>query len=92
MTEFHSPTGVLPFIPDDLSIPQFILDSQHPTRPLRNDGTPWLIGDDCGREIGLEELRARTFGLANSLKSKWSIGERDQIFFETLILLCFRRR
>jgi hypothetical protein len=52
-----TPEAVLPFIPDNLSIPQFILDSQHPTRPLRKDGIPWLIDDARGRKVGFEEVR-----------------------------------
>lgn len=47
----------LPFIPDNLSIPQFFLDSQHSTRPLREEGIPWLINDVTGRKIGFEEVR-----------------------------------
>jgi len=51
-----TPEAVLPFIPDNLSVPQFILDTQHPTRPLRKDGIPWLIEDASGREVGFEEV------------------------------------
>jgi len=45
-------------IPDDLTIPQFFLDSQHPRRPLRT-GAPWFIEDETGRHIGFEEVRIR---------------------------------
>jgi hypothetical protein len=47
---------VLPFIPDNLSIPQFILDSNHPTRPVRKHDIPWLIEDASGRKVGFEEV------------------------------------
>ncbi|KAG8214730.1 hypothetical protein J3R82DRAFT_9818 [Butyriboletus roseoflavus] len=75
-------------VPDDLTIPQFFLDSHHPLRPTRKAGVPWLIEDATGRHIGLEEvrgrspaespsilngleqLRIRTFGLANALKAR----------------------
>jgi 4-coumarate--CoA ligase len=42
-------------IPDDLTIPQFFLDSHHPRRPVRTDA-PWLIEDETGRHIGFEEV------------------------------------
>jgi hypothetical protein len=51
-----TPEADLPFIPDNLSIPQFILDTQHPTRPLRKHGIPWLIEDASGRKVGFEEV------------------------------------
>jgi hypothetical protein len=31
--EFHSQHGALPYIPDDLTVVQFFLDSYHPNRP-----------------------------------------------------------
>ena len=55
MTEFHA-LEPCPNIPDDLTVAQFILDSHHPARPLRPYGTPWLIEDGSGREIGYEEV------------------------------------
>jgi acyl-CoA synthetase (AMP-forming)/AMP-acid ligase II len=76
--EIHG-QGTLPAIPDNLSIPQFFLDSHHPTRPLRKDGSPWLIEDQGGQTIGFEELRARTYGLANALSIKWNIRDNDAI-------------
>ncbi|KAF9236497.1 hypothetical protein BU15DRAFT_76938 [Melanogaster broomeanus] len=66
-------------VPDDLTIPQFFLDSHHPLRPVRKAGIPWLIEDATGRHIGLEELRARTFGLANSLKARYNINDDDVV-------------
>jgi len=74
-----TPEAVLPFIPDNLSVPQFILDTQHPTRPLRKDGIPWLIEDASGREVGFEELRRRSYGLANALSARWNIGDKDVV-------------
>jgi len=48
--------GNLGAIPDDLTLPQFILDSTHPTRPIRKEGIPWFIDDTTGRKIGFEEV------------------------------------
>jgi len=48
-------------IPDNLTLPQFILDSSHPARRIRKDGTPWLVDDSTGHRMGLEEVsRERT--------------------------------
>ncbi|KAN0087717.1 hypothetical protein V8E55_006338 [Tylopilus felleus] len=67
------------FVPDDLTIPQFFLDSHHPLRPARKTGVPWLIEDATARRINLEELRTRTFGLANALHARFGIKENDVV-------------
>ena len=56
MTEFVSPGDPLPHIPDDLTLTQFIFDSTHERRPIRPQGVPWLVNDETGRKIGLEEV------------------------------------
>lgn len=56
MTEFVSPGDPLPHIPDDLTLTQFIFDSTHECRPIRPQGAPWLVHDETGRKIGLEEV------------------------------------
>lgn len=79
MTEFVSPGDPVPYIPDNLTLAQFILDAAHPYRPLRPAGVPWLIEDATGRKIGLEEIRTRVLGLANALSLKWGIREDDVV-------------
>ncbi|KAI0325523.1 amp dependent CoA ligase [Cubamyces sp. BRFM 1775] len=79
MAEIHADGGPLPPIPDDLTIPQFLLDSHHPARPVLKKPQPWIIEELTGREVGSDELRARTFGLANALKIRWNIGEDDVV-------------
>ncbi|EIW53371.1 amp dependent CoA ligase [Trametes versicolor FP-101664 SS1] len=79
MAEIHADGGPLPPIPDDLTIPQFLLDSHHPARPVLKKPQPWLIEEATGREVGSDELRARTFGLANALKLRWNINEDDVV-------------
>ncbi|THH18562.1 hypothetical protein EW146_g2442 [Bondarzewia mesenterica] len=79
MTEFVSPAGPAPHIPDYLTLPQFMLDSVHPSRPVRREGIPWLIEDATGRKIGFEEIRSRVFGLANALSLKWNIREDEVV-------------
>ena len=61
MTEFVSPGGPLPHIPDDLTLTQFIFDSTHECRPIRPQGVPWLVDDATGRKIGLEEVNILFF-------------------------------
>ncbi|KAG9315618.1 hypothetical protein JVU11DRAFT_3260 [Chiua virens] len=79
MAQLDSPAGVLPHIPDNLTLAQFILDSQHPSRPIRGHGIPWIIEEHTGRAMGYEETRARVFGLANGLKHRFSIKEDDVV-------------
>ncbi|KAH9903423.1 amp dependent CoA ligase [Cubamyces lactineus] len=79
MAEIHADGGPLPPIPDDLTIPQFLLDAHHPARPVLKKAQPWIIEELTGREVGSDELRARTFGLANALKMRWNIGEDDVV-------------
>ena len=66
-------------IPDDLTIPQFILgahtDSNRPTRDARAD--TWLVQDKTGRRIGLDELKRRTDGLANALSLQYGVKADD---------------
>ncbi|CAE6467638.1 unnamed protein product [Rhizoctonia solani] len=65
---------------DDLTIPQFILDSTHPLRPTRDGNSPWLIEDETGRGIGFEEVRSRVWGLANAISGRWrDIAEDDVV-------------
>lgn len=55
MSEFHSPVP-LPGIPDNLSIPQFILREHSPLRPIRPRNVPFFIEDSTGRGITYEEV------------------------------------
>ncbi|KAL5494984.1 hypothetical protein ACEPAI_446 [Sanghuangporus weigelae] len=78
MVEICSPVPCPP-IPDDLTAVQFLLDSHHPTRPIRTGNIPWLIEDKTGKKIGLEEIRLRTHALANALHTRWGVGEDDVV-------------
>ncbi|KAJ7366661.1 phenylacetyl-CoA ligase [Mycena albidolilacea] len=79
MSEIHATSGVLPSIPDDLSVPQFQLDYNDPNRPTRPANIPALIEDATGRRVFLPELRERTQGLANALSSLYSLREDDVV-------------
>ncbi|KAF7291670.1 Phenylacetyl-CoA ligase [Mycena chlorophos] len=73
--------GVLPHIPDDLTIPQFQLDPQFidQWRPKPLGDGPWLIDDASGRKVSVPQLRERTQALANALSTHYSIGEGDVV-------------
>jgi len=60
--------GAYPHIPDDLTLCQFILDSEHPLRPARN-GIPWFIEDTTGRRVGFEEVSYASLSLVTILLS-----------------------
>ncbi|KAF9071241.1 phenylacetyl-CoA ligase [Rhodocollybia butyracea] len=80
-------TEKLPQIPHNLSIPQFFLDYQNNEQLVTNGqpaqgidpGIPWLIEHRSGRRIGLEEIRSRTFGLANAMSIQYNIGLNDVV-------------
>ncbi|KAJ3574470.1 hypothetical protein NP233_g1748 [Leucocoprinus birnbaumii] len=77
--EFHSPKPILPHIPDNLTVGQFVFDAIHSTRPNGRERVPWLIDDATGRRVGKEELRARTAALATALRYRFGIGEDDVV-------------
>jgi len=79
MSEIYGPGGPLPAIPDDLTVVQFMLDSNHVSRPAVRRPNAWLIEDASGREIESIEVRSRTFGLANAISKKWGVGEDDVV-------------
>ena len=97
MTEFRSISAALPPIPDDLSVPQFILDHPSPLRTTRPTDTPWLINDHTGRAVHHAEVRLcphlnlnltpvsqiaqRTRSLANALSIKWNISPSTPLHF-----------
>ena len=81
--EFVSPNGTVPHIPSDMTVAQFFLDYQHPNRPVRPETAPWLIDNDSGRSYHLEEIRTRTYSLANIMKARWGIGNNDCVAFFT---------
>ncbi|PBK86569.1 acetyl-CoA synthetase-like protein [Armillaria gallica] len=82
MTEFKSSIP-LPFIPDDLTVPQFLLDDyKHPLSEMRKgDDAIWLIDDATGREYTFKELRTRSNDLAKSLHTKCKLKEDDVVLF-----------
>ncbi|KAG6890746.1 hypothetical protein C0992_013129 [Termitomyces sp. T32_za158] len=74
MAEFHSLSGELPPIPDNLTIPQFFFSDNNLLRPVRPHAVPWLIDDETGLTVDRAELSRKTRGLANAMSTKWNIG------------------
>lgn len=65
--------------PTNLTLPQFILDSTHPLRPVRSTGNPWFIDDTTGLSYNFEVTRSRVYGLANSLAARYGLGDNDVV-------------
>jgi acyl-coenzyme A synthetase/AMP-(fatty) acid ligase len=81
--EFVSPNGTVPHIPSNMTVAQFFLDYHHPNRPVRSETSPWLIDNDTGRSYLHEEIRTRTYALANIMKARWNVGDNDCVAFFT---------
>ncbi|KAJ2919291.1 hypothetical protein MD484_g1184, partial [Candolleomyces efflorescens] len=73
MTLFQVDTP-LPHIPDNLTIPQFMLREMS-GRPVRPRNTPFFIEDTTGRNVTYEEVHHRTYSLANALSLRWNVGQ-----------------
>ncbi|KAI0915338.1 hypothetical protein AcV5_003838 [Taiwanofungus camphoratus] len=81
MTLFRSAAPKLIPPPDNISVPQFILDdlSKHPTRPIRSRDIPCFIEQETNRTVFFDELCSRTDALARAMKACWTIGVDDII-------------
>ncbi|KAJ7141376.1 hypothetical protein C8R44DRAFT_245461 [Mycena epipterygia] len=78
MLEFSS-NILLPHVPEDLTLEQFILSDATTDRPVRPKSVPWLVSDKAGQKVDLTEIRERTTGLANGLHTRFGIGEDDVV-------------
>ncbi|KAJ7037976.1 phenylacetyl-CoA ligase [Mycena alexandri] len=81
MAEFHSPIP-LPYIPANLTVPQFLLDDYaHPIGEMRKGPSDvWFIDDTTGRKFTFGELKNRSNHLAIGLASH-KIKENDVVLF-----------
>jgi len=68
-----------PFIPDDVTVPQFFFDSDHPLRAIRPHGVPFFVDDATGKAVDSREARKRVDGLANGLSRRWDIKEDEVV-------------
>ncbi|KAG8862452.1 hypothetical protein FRB96_001523 [Tulasnella sp. 330] len=77
--------------PDNLTIPQFLLDEQHPLRQIRKDGAtgrPWLIDDESGRKHQLEAVKATLlFTSPSALRTAISAARKARLSVNRVILL-----
>lgn len=55
-----------PYVPDNITVPQFIFDTLHKARPPRRNGMPWLIQDETGQKLGEAEVRAQLLQIHTS--------------------------
>ncbi|KAH9833458.1 phenylacetyl-CoA ligase [Rhodofomes roseus] len=80
MALFHSKISLHVPPPDDISLPQFMLDgAAHPNRPRRPEGTPWLIDEETGKEVSEAEVISRTDAFARAMHAIWGIGNNDVV-------------
>lgn len=73
MAEFRNPVP-LPAIPDDLTIPQFML-REITGRPTRPSNVPYFIHDATGRAINYEEVSAgQSVGVLSGTQQHRNVG------------------
>jgi len=79
MVLIQSSASSLIHSPDNLTVPQFLLDDTygHGTRPTRTPDTPCIIDNETGRKVFLDELRFRTQSLATALHIYYGINDGD---------------
>ncbi|KAJ7153580.1 acetyl-CoA synthetase-like protein [Mycena crocata] len=65
-------------IPGNVTVPQFIFDSQHYARLDHYPNSPWLIDSVSGRTTSGDELKARSRALAQALNVRYDIGQVEQ--------------
>ncbi|OSX61497.1 hypothetical protein POSPLADRAFT_1046843 [Postia placenta MAD-698-R-SB12] len=77
MSMFHSTAPPLIPPPDDVTVPQFLLDNnrRHPTRPDRPPEVPYLVDGETGREVHHDEIVTQTDHFARALRHVWGIGQ-----------------
>ncbi|KAJ7069964.1 amp dependent CoA ligase [Mycena amicta] len=79
MPEFYGGAlGPKANIPDNVTLPQFMLDYAHPLRPKQGN-IPCLIEDATGRRVSLAELKERTAAMATVLKEQYRIGDGEAV-------------
>ncbi|KAJ7152698.1 hypothetical protein C8R43DRAFT_1003345 [Mycena crocata] len=69
MTEYTSPVHTVPHFPEDLTIPQFLFDYQHPIRLHRESGIPWLVDAVTGKAVLQDEVGAADVLFGTALNS-----------------------
>lgn len=82
MADFSSPySSLLPSIPDDQTLPQFMFSYKHQTlnRPERPAAVPCIIQDHTGKKVYWEELQQRVKYLAVGLKSRFNLEDEDTV-------------
>ncbi|KAF7297831.1 hypothetical protein MKEN_01406900 [Mycena kentingensis (nom. inval.)] len=78
----HSGGDLLYEVPDDVSLPQFMLNYSHPLRAAQGS-IPCFIENETGRKVFLDEIRERTAALATVLKEKYGIGDGQVVLLSS---------
>ncbi|KAJ6624200.1 amp dependent CoA ligase [Mycena sp. CBHHK59/15] len=60
MAEYRSPMQIVPHFPDDLTLPQFLFDYEHPIRLHRHTEIPWIVDSVSGNRLLGDEVGATT--------------------------------
>lgn len=74
MTEYTSPMLSIPSFPDDLTLPQFLFDYEHPIRLRRDTRIPWIVDADTGESRIQDEVRVHSFSECLPLSSVWAFS------------------
>ncbi|KAJ7366350.1 acetyl-CoA synthetase-like protein, partial [Mycena albidolilacea] len=72
---------------DDLTLPWFLFDYQHPIRLPREPETPWTVDSVSGKTYLQEELYERTWCLANALSFRNHVGKAAPVRNFSLYLI-----
>ncbi|KAJ7226306.1 phenylacetyl-CoA ligase [Mycena rebaudengoi] len=78
-SEYGSPAHTVPYFPDNLTIPQFLFDYNHPIQLPREPRVPWIIESVSGKALLGKQLKNRVWGLANALSLKYSLGPEQTV-------------
>jgi 4-coumarate--CoA ligase len=71
---FHAHGGLhIDHIPDDITLPDLVLDSRYGRRPLSESNKKVLIDAPTGKSVNLEQLKERTESLAKAFKSELGV-------------------
>jgi len=90
--EFHSYGPLLPWIPDDQTVGQFVFDTAHPVRPQAKEEAPWLVEDATGRFLSKQEV-SLVQHLSQSSRPMFLSSANEQLHLQALsaIVLTLRK-
>jgi len=81
--EFHSYGPLLPCIPDDQTVGQFVFDTAHSVRPKAKEEAPWLVEDATGHCLSKQEV-SLVQHLSQSSRLMFISFAKEQLLLQTL--------